>query len=440
MNYSTTVKKQLESLIEKMNQYPWLFVRNPTKDFSRVKKWSFGEMMRFTISIEGGSLKNELLKYFGFSMDTPTNSSFNQRRAQILPEAFEFLFHEFKSVVYKPKLYKGYRLLASDGSDICISYDPLDKSTYFQSTPDSKGFNQMHLNAFFDLLTATYTDAIIQPARQENENSAMCSMIDRCYRGFKTIFIADRGYENYNIFAHAQENGMYYLIRAKDISSNGIVHSMKAQLPEGQDSFDEMVNITLTRKQTNAVKAEPDKYRVVMKATAFDYLDLYEHKFYEMKMRILRFPISENSFECIITNLPRDEFPSDTIKELYNLRWGIETSFRELKYTIGLTHFHSKKRDYIKQEIWARLILFNFCHAIIAETVPRHVKPNKKHIYQINISRAICICRQFLAAKEKAPPDIESLISRELLPIRTGRSDPRKVKTQSAVSFLYRIA
>ena len=204
MNYSTTVKKQLESLIEKMNQYPWLFVRNPTKDFSRVKKWSFGEMMRFTISIEGGSLKNELLKYFGFSMDTPTNSSFNQRRAQILPEAFEFLFHEFKSVVYKPKLYKGYRLLASDGSDICISYDPLDKSTYFQSTPDSKGFNQMHLNAFFDLLTATYTDAIIQPARQENENSAMCSMIDRCYRGFKTIFIADRGYENYNIFAHAQ--------------------------------------------------------------------------------------------------------------------------------------------------------------------------------------------------------------------------------------------
>ncbi len=116
---------------------------------------------------------------------------------------------------------------------------------------------------------------------------------------------------------------MYYLIRAKDISSNGIVHSMKAQLPEGQDSFDEMVNITLTRKQTNAVKAEPDKYRVVMKATAFDYLDLYEHKFYEMKMRILRFPISENSFECIITNLPRDEFPSETIKELYNLRWGI---------------------------------------------------------------------------------------------------------------------
>ena len=164
------------------------------------------------------------------------------------------------------------------------------------------------------------------------------------------------------------------------------------------------------------------------------------HHLHYLQFRVIKIKTAEDSAEYIITNLPRDEFPSETIKELYNLRWGIETSFRELKYTIGLTHFHSKKRDYIKQEIWARLILFNFCHAIIAETVPRHVKPNKKHIYQINISRAICICRQFLAAKEKAPPDIESLISRELLPIRTGRSDPRKVKTQSAVSFLYRIA
>ena len=25
------------------------------------------------------------------------------------------------------------------------------------------------------------------------------------------------------------------------------------------------------------------------------------------------------------------------------MRWGIETSFRELKYAVGLTSFHSKK-------------------------------------------------------------------------------------------------
>ena len=39
------------------------------------------------------------------------------------------------------------------------------------------------------------------------------------------------------------------------------------------------------------------------------------------------------------------------------MRWGIETSFRELKYAIGLTSFHARKPDFIKQEIYARLLL-----------------------------------------------------------------------------------
>ena len=70
-----------------------------------------------------------------------------------------------------------------------------------------------------------------------------------------------------------------------------------------------------------------------------------------MEFRALRFPISEDSYECIITNLPSAEFNAEEIKKLYAMRWGIETSFRELKYAVGLTSFHSKKREYIIQEI-----------------------------------------------------------------------------------------
>ena len=168
MNYSTFIKEKLVSLINEMDQYHWLFTRNAEKDFSRIKKWSFGEIMRFIISMEGKSLKDELLEHFNFSVDTPTNSSFNQRRAQILPEAFEFLFREFTAVASGEKLFRGYRLLACDGSDLCIAHNPQDETTYFQSTPDAKGFNLMHLNALYDFLSRTYVDAIIQPARQEN--------------------------------------------------------------------------------------------------------------------------------------------------------------------------------------------------------------------------------------------------------------------------------
>ncbi|MBS6115926.1 transposase [Thomasclavelia spiroformis] len=46
------------------------------------------------------------------------------------------------------------------------------------------------------------------------------------------------------------------------------------------------------------------------------------------------------------------------------MRWEIETAFRELKYTIRLNAFHAKKRKLIKQEIYARLILHNFCERI----------------------------------------------------------------------------
>lgn len=437
MNYSIEIKQKLLSIIKEMDSYHWIFTKNPESDFSRKKKWSFEEIMKFMLTMEGKSLRDELLEYFDFNNSTPSNSSFNQRRAQILPEAFEFLFQEFSKSFADNATYKGLKLIACDGSDLCIAHNPNDETTYFQSLPDSKGFNQLHLNAFYDLCSRRYIDAIIQPARLENENSAMCELIDR-YSGKSAVFIADRGYENYNIFAHAERKGMYYLIRVKDITSNGITSKLTT-LPEN-DEFDEWVHVTLTKKQTNEVKANPQKYRIIMNKTPFDYLDLHCNKFYEMKMRVVRFPISKDSYECIITNLPQDKINSDEIKQLYAKRWGIETSFRELKYALGLTRFHAKKTEYIMQEIWSRMTLYNFCEIIATNVVVKN-KNDCKHIYQLNYTRAMRICCHFLSLKkEEAPPDVEYLIGHELLPIRSGRTDPRKVKPQSAISFLYRAA
>lgn len=436
MNYSTKVKQKLLSIIEEMDSFHWLFTKNPEKDFSRKKKWSFGEIVKFMLTMEGKSLRDELLEYFDFDNSTPSNSAFNQRRHQILPAAFEFLFYEFTNSFRNNATYKGLRLIACDGSDLCIAHNPKDKTTYFQSLPDSKGFNQLHLNAFYDLCSRTYIDAVIQPARIENENKAMCELIDR-YNGQTAVFIADRGYENYNIFAHAEQKEMYYLIRVKDRTSNGIVS--KLTLPEA-DEFDEWVNNTLTKKQTNEVKANPQKYRIIMKKTPFDYLDLHANKFYEMKMRVIRFPISKDTYECVITNLPQELFEVDEIKKLYARRWGIETSFRGIKICDRINCFHSKKTEYIIQEIWSRMTLYNFCEIITANVVVE-TKDTCKHEYQLNYTRAIHICHYFLSLKkEKAPPDIEYLIGHELLPVRTGRSDPRKVKPQSMISFLYRTA
>ena len=51
------------------------------------------------------------------------------------------------------------------------------------------------------------------------------------------------------------------------------------------------------------------------------------------------------------------------------MRWGIETSFRDLKHTLGLLHLHAKKVEFILQEVFAKLTMYNFCELITQSVV-----------------------------------------------------------------------
>ena len=46
----------------------------------------------------------------------------------------------------------------------------------------------------------------------------------------------------------------------------------------------------------------------------------------------------------------------------------------------------------------------------------------------------------FKHSEDENPPDVEALIRRNLLPIRKGRTDMRKIRSKSSVSFIYRVA
>ena len=106
------------------------------------------------------------------------------------------------------KRFKGYRLIACDGTDLIIYNNPEDYTTYYQTKPDRRGFNMMHLDACYDLCNRRYTDVEINPGMRFSETGSMVKMLDR-YKGTKkTIFIADRGFEAYNVIAHAIKNKM----------------------------------------------------------------------------------------------------------------------------------------------------------------------------------------------------------------------------------------
>lgn len=433
-NYINQVSDSLKNHISELANNPCLFLRNPNVDFSRKRKIDFKTFIGIMMNSGGATMSKELLDFFDFNKNTPSVSAFTQQRSKVLPEAFEYLFKSFTDDnLPTTNNYHGYRLIACDGSNLTIATNQKDPETFWERNQYGSIVNKLHLNAFYDVLNRIYTDVLVQTAADYNESRACATMIDRS-KLENVILVADRGYENYNIMSHAIEKGWKFLIRIKDVHSNGIASGL--ELPQTA-VFDMDINLILTRNQTKSKKQAG--YKFMPTVQTFDYLPIGSKEDYPISFRIARFKIADDSYETVITNLDRFCFSAEKLKELYHLRWGIETSFRELKYAIGLTSFHAKKVDYIKQEIFARLTLYNYCELITTYVVEHTENISKKN--QVNFTIAIYICREYLRRKRKLrPPDVVKLIEKHILPIRPGRRDPRKVKPQASVSFLYRVA
>ncbi len=427
---------EIKSVADRFNE----FCAISDKHFTRNRKLPFETVMKTIIGMESKSLTNELINAFDVNPDLPSASAFVQQRSKIKPEAFKSVFDGFTSKIVK-NFSKEFRILAVDGSDIQIATNPKELSSYHQGVNGKKPYNLLHLNALYDLENHIYTDAVIQGSMDTNEHSALQEMVDVSDIS-KALVIADRGYESYNNMAHIQEKGWCFLIRIKD-GINGIKNGL--ELPNS-DEFDIDISLKLSRKQTKEMKElyikEKNHYKFIPHSTPFDYLDPKVRKyepiqFYELHFRIVRFKISEDSYETILTNLSSEEYKPGKLKALYATRWGIETSFRDLKYTIGLLDFHSKKVMCIHQEIYAHLIMYNFSEIITSHVVIK--KKQRKYTYKANFSVSAHMCRLFYQGKTTSP-NLETIIARNIIPIRTDRHRERKPTVKVFHGFLYRVA
>lgn len=433
----------VEHVVSDISQYSV----HPDTDFLRNRKISPQKLISFLVSQGSSSTKVEMLDFWGLDTSMPTSSALNQQRAKLKPDALEAVFKQFNSSVMEfpaPSLKDdSYRFLAADGSTCTFFSTPTFSPDEYYCSPGNsiRGVYSMHLNAFFDLATHTYTDALIQSVHCKNEFGAFCDIVDRhdILKGRKNVYIGDRGYCSYNNMAHVVNQDQYFLFRTKDIHSKGLVGNFN--FPE-EESFDINVKVTLVRSHSKRVQATPDSYiRFIDQASSFDYVEYGSFDTYELSFRIVRFPISDSTYECIVTNLPRNEFPAERINNLYYSRWGIESSFRKLKYTIGLSNFHAYKPKYIEQEIWAKLIAYNITETMINQTILE--KRDTKHEYKVNFTMAAHICRVFLRLiTEKDQYDVMSLLQKELIPIRNERQYPRlqTAHFRKPRYFIYRAA
>lgn len=427
---SIQLKNTLDAAIKSVVMHKEEYVSRPGFDFTRNRKAGFEDAIRIVLSLKGNSIRKELTDLYPDITERMTPSALVQARGKIKPEAFIELFKLFNSLTSgaDAKTYNGYRLFAVDGSAINVFRNP-NAETYFPYKNNQGDYNQLHLNGLFDICNLTYADVVIQPRPKMNEHAAAKAMINRNTFPENSILLADRGYGSFNLFetVNRKEN-LSYLFRV----SNTFSKETQA-LGDAETDIDVTIEIRTTQTQYDKKAfAEgmakyipgPSKFGKA-KTVSWDYESPHR-----LAHRIVKFRLSTGEYETIITNLPRDKFPASEIKKLYSMRWGIETSFRELKYAQGMSCFHSKREDFVLQEIYAGLLMYNFAMRI-ANTVTIPKRKEAKYEYQINYTHAIQISLEYFRHPELIHPELE--IQAHVLPIRPGRSDRRKQNVETCV-------
>lgn len=428
--HANKMKNHILEILSEMEKKPDRFTFKEGA-FRRKRKFDFSTLIKFILSFGSNTLGHEIGEFFEYNDGFPTVSAFVQQRKKLSYTALEYLLQEFnKRTEIEPKLFKNYRLLAMDGSDLTLPYNPSEENVI-----GTNHVSTLHLNAMYDVCNKRFTDAIVQNGLKENECTAACDLVDRVTDQYPAIVMADRGYENYNFFAHVEERLFDYVIRVKDRNSNGMLSGM--DLPESEE-FDITKQVVITRHSTGPAAVNPKKYKYFSKQSRFDFIENSKCPDYELTIRFVRFKLTDNTYESLATSLPETEFTAQELKELYNQRWGIETGFREVKHILGLSAFHSKQENSILQEVFARLLMYNYSMSITMAVQPK--EKDRRYQLQVNFTQATKICLHFFKHRAKEPSyNVEATILRFILPIRPNRQRIRATNGTSVVSFNYRL-
>ena len=253
--------------------------------------------------------------------------------------------------------------------------------------------------------------------------------------------ITDRGYDGYNTIAHFLNTpNVHFLCR---IQTKSTWRPLK-KFPEG--TLDEDISIEITTSQSNEdkrkggifLKSYGQSKRVENPknngASVWDFPSPYP-----MKFRAVRFQLDSGEYETLVTSLPRDEFSLEDLKKLYHMRWGIETSFRSLKYAVGLVNLHCKKERFAYQKIYAAILMYNFYERVASYAVVKG-KQSKEYLYQVNYTMAFTICKEYFKNRRSFSTIIGDMLQ-YILPIRPNRADLRKMGRQRCfIAFTYRVA
>ena len=371
--------------------------------FTRNRKLTFPVMIVLLLNFLTRTMQIELDDFFAnvldAEMESVTKQAFFKARKNILPDAFKELFLMTRDMVLsknKIKRYKGYRILAIDGSKLRLNKTKENKDIFVPQSRSAENKTNARISLLYDVISNYVIDAQIGSIGISERDYAIknlahfSSICDE-----KDIVIFDRGYPSRDMIAVLSEMGCKYLMRLQDSCFKGVKEN-----------------------------------------SSNDFLITVSTKTNIYSVRVVRVLLKSGEVETLITNLSEDEFSANDFLGLYFLRWGIETIYDTLKNKLLIEKFAGRSSTAVLQEYYATMFVLN-CIAAMSATVNRKLLSSKadcKYQYRANVNLMIGYFKYRLSAMllfaEKSLDICRQLILlclKQPVPIIKGRSAPRPV-------------
>lgn len=348
-------------------------------DFTRTKKLSFPLLIVLLLQKGVKSLQlllNEMSMHLG--VEPVSHSAFSQRRMQLKHTAFiELNEKAVVNVMYSDddyQTYKGMRLLAIDGSKLMLPSTPsvigeFGEIPYGFAKSETIGKHAYALaSVMYDVLNRIAVDSHLGKAHDYEVDLALGHLK---HTQEKDLLLCDRNYPSFRFIASLYQAKRDFVIRCSASSFKQARDLLKGK---GADSL--LCEIQPHSSKSLAIKQAglPPKIPV----------------------RFVRVRLKTGQFEVLVTSL-RDEtlYLTADFKELYRLRWGIETFFALLKTRLGLENFTGKSAESVYQDFYATVYLTGI-ESILTESSQQFLS-SKETRYPQQVNRAV----SFNAIKNK---------------------------------------
>lgn len=406
-----------------------------TNTLVRRRKMPLEDLVYSMINRKGLTIKLELRNYMkithpGVEISKP---GYLKQRMKLNPEAFKVLYQSHNKNFYQdaevePYTYKGYLVLAADGSDINIPTTSETVEKYGSaSVRGGKPCAQIGLGCIYDVLNRFILDSSINRVKFDEMRVAqeqLSNIKDTIGDRYPYMVIMDRGYPSTPAFLKFMDDGIYFVARLKSSDYKAEQKALK--------SNDEDVEIALTKARRRNYIGKKEEAIMMSR-------DLFT-------LRMVKVDFDNGTSEVLATNLPRETFPEECFAEIYHMRWGIETAYGVLKDRLKIENFTGIKPILIEQDINSTIYVSNLAEDILCEIEEEdkeHLKNDYKHTMQINRNLSIGLLKSDLIyilietdanSKSELLQALYDEIRVNVVPIRPDRHYHR-TKGQLAANF-----